>query len=80
MPELSASNGVWVSFISRYGGDLMLRDFFHPNDLIRVSYILATDFGPSISVLIAVLAVGAWFLGVDFQATTTAGSGLAGWL
>lgn len=58
----------------------MLRDLFHPNELIRASYILATDFGPSISVLIAVLAIGAWFLGVGFQSPATMGSGPAGWL
>jgi hypothetical protein len=54
-----------------YGAGLMLRDLITSSNLIRFGHTVATDLGPSISVLVSILAVGAWLLGVTIEAQPT---------
>lgn len=36
-----------------------------PSDLLRFGHIVLTDFGPSLSILLSIFAVGAWALGLQ---------------
>jgi hypothetical protein len=45
----------------------MFQNIFASGSLFRLGQDLATDFGPAFSLLISVLAVGAWVLGLQFE-------------
>ena len=45
--------------------DQMLRDFLTADSLHVLAREVISDFGPSISVLVSVLGLGAWLLGIQ---------------
>jgi hypothetical protein len=59
---------------------VLLRELFTTNSLLRFGHVLAVDFGPSISLLVAILAIGAWLVGVNFEVARTHDAGAANWL
>jgi hypothetical protein len=50
------------------------------SNLVRCSQIVLTDFGPSFSVLLSVLALGAWFLGLQLEVGLLKSPDLPEWL
>lgn len=60
---------VTVRFLSTVS-IMMFQHVLQIGSVMRVGQTVLTDFGPSLSVLFSIFAVGAWFLGLQFEIET----------